>query len=131
MFNFRVFLLLVFLIVYYGGGDAGINQALLPLFTIRNFTSQSTEEGKIKENTEDSLIEEVEEGSSSKVYIVNNQTENTLVAIYPTKRELQANSFQLFGLAVGKDRLNTILLNGGILHTTKGTFMISVSGLDI
>jgi len=52
------------------------------------------------------------------------------VGIYNSRRELLAASYSLFGFTIGNAKLLSVLEEGGIVHTSKGTFIISVTDIS-
>lgn len=66
--------------------------------------------------------------NSPRTYIVNSLFTKQLIGIYSTQRDLLAASDILLGEALTHRRLINIIGNGGIIHTVKGSFIISVTG---
>jgi hypothetical protein len=62
---------------------------------------------------------------------VTRLNDGTLAGIYSTRRELCSATMGLFGFYVGFRKIGTIIAKGGIVHSTKGTFLISVAGIEV
>nr|YP_009659025.1 hypothetical protein [Spizellomyces sp. 'palustris']QCQ69023.1 hypothetical protein [Spizellomyces sp. 'palustris'] len=94
-------------------------------------TSDLVDMAEIEANYNAIDEEEAEEESTRLTYIVSNLNQPSFSKIYNTRRDLLANSNDLFGFVLGRNRLASIISNGSILHTNKCTFIISVTGLDL
>jgi len=76
------------------------------------------------------ILESVAEKRPLPVVVVNIATKE-LVAWYNTLSEFTSASKALFGDHVGYSRFHSIIAKGGILNARSGTYLISVTGIDL
>nr|YP_009659030.1 hypothetical protein [Spizellomyces sp. 'palustris']QCQ69028.1 hypothetical protein [Spizellomyces sp. 'palustris'] len=107
--------------------------ATLPLIAIRSLYTSTGNTGSTDYTPDDTPDEEdkAEEESTKATYIVSNLNQASVSKVYNTQRDLLADSEEIFGFILGRKRLLSIINNGGILHTSKGTFIISITGINI
>lgn len=87
--------------------------------------------GSTDDVTDAETSEEVEADNSPLTYVVTSLSTMACIGIYNSRSEQVSGSASFLGETLGHRRINSIISNGGIVHSSKGTFLISVSGLEL
>lgn len=117
-----VYLVVAYLLFNSSGNSISLSDtslAFAPFLSVGSSDAEASDEVEADDNV---VL------NSPRTYIVNSLFTKQLIGIYSTQRDLLAASDILLGEALTHRRLINIIGNGGIIHTVKGSFIISVTG---
>jgi hypothetical protein len=91
--------------------------ALLPLVTLRSFATSTDSDSEDEGDADDARIH---------YHVIDVSTGKS----FGSRNELLNSSRDLFGKSIGLVGLTKIIANNQLLHGPKGSFLITVSGLN-